>query len=360
MGDMKRLVVAGAGAVAIGMTVFGGCATPCVDDGIDQEHCPAQDGATEGSGGTAATGAGSDTDDGPGGGTAGGGCPDLDMLLEPKTPTIQLVVDQSGSMMEDFGGVTRWNAILNTLVDPADGVVTRLQSNIRFGASLYTNVTGGCPAVEEMAPQLDAQDEIETLLAANAPGGDTPTGEALEIVLTGLEADTWDGEKFIVLATDGEPDTCAVTDPMTDEEIAAARMRAVDAVSAVYAAGIRTFVISVGDAIAASHLQDLANAGVGNGAGDPDAVYYQALDQQSLIDAFDTIISGVRECKLELSDPLTPELATSCEMTINENPIPLDDPNGWRLDDATTVELVGDACAAIQDGLVSIELSCRC
>lgn len=346
-----------------GVVTMAGCATPCVDDGLNQEFCPENetDAAGESDGGTdSETGAETDSDTGPGSGSGGNVCPDLNVLLEPRTPTLQLVVDQSGSMSEDFGGVTRWEAIENTLIDAADGVVTRLQSNIRFGLSLYTNEGMTCPDVEEMAPQLDARDEIETLFAMNMPAGDTPTGESLEVVTASLQTDTWDGEKFIVLATDGEPDTCDMPDPMTDEEIDTARGRAVDAVAAAYAEGIRTFVISVGEAIGEAHLQDLANAGVGNAPGDPDAPFYQALDQQSLVDAFDTIISGVRECKLELSDPLTPELATSCDVTINETSIPYDDPDGWRLDDAMTIELIGASCTSIQEGLVSIEMTCSC
>lgn len=353
----------GAGALVIGALVTsGGCADPCNDDGLDQKHCP-EEGASGDTGGSGAgdggTGTGTGPDDTPGTGSGGAEeCPDLDVVLTPQTPTIQLVVDQSGSMDEDFGGVTKWDAVRDTLVDPSDGIVARLQSEIRFGLSRYSSGME-CPEVREMLPQLDAADEI-ALEMMDMPGGQTPTGESFEVILDTFLMDTWDGDHFIVLATDGEPDICGLPEPMTDEEIDMVRGRAVSAVEAAFAEGIQTFVISVGDAVAEEHLQDLANAGIGNGPGDPDAPFYQALDQQALVDAFDEIISGLRECTLILDKPLKPELAPSCDVTINDSSIPYDDPDGWQLDGDMAIELQGAACTAIQEGIVVIGMTCTC
>jgi hypothetical protein len=352
-------------AVVVGTVLLtGGCARECVDDGLAQKHCPVDDDAAgSGSGGDDdghSTGTGVNTDgDEPTESGAGGECPDLDVVLTPEIPTIQLVVDQSGSMAEDFGGVSRWDAVLNTLVDPDEGVVTRLQSAIRFGLSRYSTSDGECPHVQEMAPQLDAADEIAAELAA-LPLRDTPTGESLEIILDTLLEDTWDGDKFMVLATDGEPDTCAIPEPHTQNEIDETRGAAVAAVERAYGEGVRTYVVSVGTDIAQEHLQDLANAGVGNDPGDPDAPFYQALDQQALIDAFDAIINGLRECKFDLDKPLTTDQALLCELTINDVLIPYDDPDGWSLDGDMSIVLTGSACQAIQEGMVVVKMTCAC
>lgn len=303
------------------------------------------------------------TDTDPTVGTDSGGgleCPTLDEVLLPKTPTIQLVVDQSGSMDRDFGGVSRWQAVKDTLVSPEEGVVTDLQSSIRFGLTLYTGEEDQCPSLQELSPQLDAVDEITTVLDASMPLAETPTGESLAAARQTLEADTWDGEKFLVLATDGEPDTCAIPNPMNQEETDMVRSAAVQAVEAAYAAGIRTFVISVGDEVSEEHLQDLANAGVGNDENDEPATFYTALDQASLAAAFQEIVAGVRECKLDLPMALPAEAAPSCTLTINDTEVPYDDPNGWALDGETKVELQGSACTAIQDGVVAIAMSCTC
>lgn len=284
----------------------------------------------------------------------------LEEVLLPQVPTFQLIIDQSGSMDDDFGGVTRWEAVEDTLVGNG-GVVTELQSSIRFGASLYHNpMAMTCPQVQSLAPQLDARDEIATLLGGELPDGDTPTGESIEQVTAELLSDTWEGDKVMVLATDGEPDTCAIPEPMNQAEQDLVRGVAVDAVASAYSQGIRTFVISVGPDIAAEHLQGLANAGVGAAAGDPDAPFYVASDTASLLAAFESIVAGLRPCDFVLNQPLPAALAPSCSVTVNDAPFPYDDPDGWSVSDETTLELQGAACAAIQEGVVSIQLECSC
>ncbi len=347
-----------------------GCADPCFDDGLAQGGCPEQatdqsatDPSADATRGDADASADGTVDDGvPTGGGSGIECPQLEEVLLPQVPTFQLVVDQSGSMDQDFdAGVSRWEAVEGTLVGP-DGVVTQLQSSIRFGISFYANpMVGTCPAVLSLAPQLDAADEISAAFATEQPGGDTPTGESLEQITSDLLDDQWDGDKVIVLATDGEPDTCEIPDPAQGAETDMVRGVAVDAVAAAYAKGIRTFVVSVGLDIAEGHLQDLANAGVGNGPGDPDAPFYVANDNASLVAAFDAIVAGLRPCTFTLNGPLPPAQATSCTLTVNNDEIPHETSDGWIIQaNETTLELQGAACDAIQQGVVAIELKCAC
>ncbi len=362
--------------------LVGGCADPCFDDGLAQGGCPET--PADGTAGSATRGTEDGTADATRGATTavadstadsaadsttgaasasgdGAGCPELEEVLLPQTPTFQLILDQSGSMDEDFdNGETRWEAMRSTLVGP-DGVVTALQSSIRFGLSLYRNPQGGmCPDVRSLLPQLDAADEITTLLDMEQPGGDTPTGESFQLISDELLTDRWKGDKVIVLATDGEPDTCAIPEPADQAETDMVRAVAVDAVAAAFDDGISTFVVSVGDQVAQEHLQDLANAGAGQQPGDPDAPFYVANDTASLVDAFDTIVAGLRPCTFTLSAPLMAALAPSCEVTINDDVVPYDDPDGWGLPDPDTLELQGDACASIQQGAVSIKLACSC
>lgn len=363
---------------------IGACADPCYDDGLAQGGCPTADtdSATETNANTMTV---SDSMSGP---TASetetigtmsmgsntetvtdteessqtqGECPGLTEVLIPEVATFQIVVDQSGSMAEDFGNQTRWEAMRATLVG-MNGVVTDLQSEIRFGISLYNNPQGPgeCPVVDTFSPQLDARDEIMTVLDASGPDGDTPTGESLDIALQTLLDDNWVGPKYILLATDGEPDTCDVPNPQTNMEVNMARNRVINAVENAFDEGVRTFVISVGQELADEHLQAVANAGQGVDMGDPDATFYRALDPAELVQAFHDIITGVRSCVLELPSALEERYAPSCEVTVNGNPYPYQDPNGWELADATHIELVGNACTAIQDGLVAIAMQCTC
>jgi hypothetical protein len=333
-------------------TTLPGCAEPCIDDGLGQKFCPENETETgdtiAGDGdGDADTLEGNDTEE----------CPLLDVILVPQTPTLVFVVDQSLSMEQDFGGDTRWNVITNVLVDPNTGIVPQYASEMRLGLTLYSwdSMGGGeCPALTEVAPALGNAAAIEMTMNNSAPLGETPTGESLEVVWQQLDAFPEPGRKFIVLATDGEPDTCAVPNPQEGQPESLA------AVSAAYAAGIETFIISVGAEVSEGHLQEMANAGQGVQMGDPDAPFYLALDQAALDDAFQDILAGVRSCQLDLDVPLTAEDAATCSVEVNGTVVPLDDPNGWQLNTATEVELLGSACDALQTGTSSVQMECSC
>jgi hypothetical protein len=347
-------------ASVLGLGVFvthAGCATPCVDDGLGQEYCPEDDSGAEAgdTGTTSETGSGNDES-----GTGGGGTCDLFRLdLTPQTPTIVLLVDQSESMTAAFDMTDRWAAIQTTLLDPQDGVVTNLQSEVRFGLSLYTSndgdMGGACPILTETPPALNNFDDIDTVFQnSGGPQGDTPTGESLAVVADALSMDQAPGEKYVVVATDGEPDTCAEPDPQNGQGLAV--MAAQDA----YAKGVKTFIISVGDDVSNDHLQDMANAGAGVQMGDPDATFYKALDQQALLDAFNEIVQGTRDCRIDLDMAIIPDKANLCAVNVNGMDLLLDDPDGWQVNTSTEIELVGQACTDIQEGDVTIEMDCDC
>lgn len=345
-------------------TSLPGCAEPCLDDGLGQVFCPEVDtvvatGDETLSGGETLTGEGDGDGDGD---TSEVGeteaCSVLDVILIPQTPTLVLLVDQSLSMDADFGGDTRWNVITDVLINPNNGIVPQFAGNIRFGLALYTsdtdNMAAPCPMLTEVDPMLNNAPAIDTTLTMAAPLGDTPTGESLEAVWQKLDLVDLPGQKFIVLATDGEPDTCAMPNPNEGQP------ESVAAAQGAFNAGIQTFIISVGDQVSNAHLQDMANAGQGVQPGDPDAEFYQALDQAALGTAFEQILAGVRSCQLDLDNPLTPEDAANCTLLINGDPVGLDDPNGWALNDPNEVELLGSACDTLQTGTSSVQMECTC
>jgi hypothetical protein len=189
------------------------------------------------------------------------------------------------------------------------------------------------------------------VMSMSGPLGETPTGESLDAVWQKLDMLDVPGRKYMVLATDGEPDTCAVPNPQEGQPESLA------AVTAAFNAGIETFIISVGDEVSEMHLQDMASAGQG---GDPNAAFYQALNQAELLTAFQDILAGVRTCQLDLDTPLDMADAPNCTVEVNGQAVPLDDPNGWQLNDAQEIELLGSSCEALQMGTSSVQMSCSC
>ena len=275
-------------------------------------------------------------------------CAEVDVATDPVIPTVILLVDQSGSMTETFdNNQDRWDAVYDTLMDPAGGVVKPLESTVRFGLTLYSseggNNGGTCPILTEVAPALDNHGAIDAVYAMSAPLSDTPTGESLAAVAANLIALQVNGPKVIVLATDGEPDTCAEPNPQNGQP------EAIAAAEAAFAMGIQTYIISVGDDVSMQHLQEMANAGVGlDPQGQDLAPYYQALDAGELIAAFDEIISGFISCTLELDGIV--DLEQVCEGTVWLDDDELECNVDWELSDPSTLVLLGQACATLQDG----------
>ena len=159
-------------------------------------------------------------DDDAGSGTDAG-CADLQVTVDQPPPTLVLLIDQSGSMTSNFGGQDRWDAVEETLFDPGNGVVGQLEDRVRFGMALYTSQGGfgggTCPQLVEAAPAIGNRDTLASIYAQNQPKGDTPTGESLIAVAEDLANAGLEGPLAVVVATDGEPDTCAEPNPQNGQ-----------------------------------------------------------------------------------------------------------------------------------------------
>ena len=286
-------------------------------------------------------------------------CPSAEVAFEPVVPTVAILVDRSSSMNNSFDGDTRWNAVRDSLIDPADGVIAALETSVRFGLSTYTRTNNQpdnvCPFIDAVDPTLGNLSGITTLYDSASPLNGTPTGESVQVVTQALLDDAHDGPKILVLATDGDPDTCG-----NSNSTPAARQLSVDAVTAAYDSGIETFVMSVGSAVSEDHLQDLANAGVGVQPGDPDALYYVPADRAAMLATFEEIIDGVRSCVFTLDGQIVEGQEERGTVTVNGETVVYLDPDGWRVNDPSEIELLGAACELIQSGDVEIHIEFEC
>ncbi len=301
----------------------------------------------------------------PQGGSGGeASCVDLDVDFTRVTPTVVLLIDQSGSMLQNFeNGVNRWQTLRNTLTDPETSMLKKLESSVRFGMSLYTSDRGfgpdeedpkECPLLKNVDIALGSFEDMADMLQDNGPAGDTPTAESVTAVTARLAAFTEEGPKSIILATDGDPDTCE--DPDANDD-AGSKASSVAAVAAAHSAGIPTHVISVGNQVTATHLKDLAVAGAG---GNQDAEAYTALDTTALVDAFNQIIGSVRTCDFSLQGRVELDEAARGTVTVDGQTLTFGDPNGWEMPNETTVRLLGDACEAVQADATGVSMRFPC
>lgn len=344
-------------------------------------------------------------------GAAGGPmlCAGTEVQSKPVVPTVMMVVDNSSSMF--MPRETLWDALYQALMSTG-GPVEDLQGKIRFGFASYKGFLGtseedpACAEIESVAPALDNYGAINTLYTdlgtqwtGNNQKWETPTGHAIDRVATELAALQTDppGPKYILLVTDGNPNTCQVIDPQCGQDFS------IKAAQDAYAAGVGTIPLGLGDIVSQPnagcphsarcgelHLQDLANAGAGLPveAPAPELVYEQCNDKvgkvltasystttpvaenapffvastaESLAAQLTTLLNSVVSCTLDMDAIVTGNPMNS-EVLLNGTPIAYGDTvGGWILEENKyQVTLQGTACTTLQTpgSTVSIKFFC--
>lgn len=292
----------------------------------------------------------------PGGGNTGGeppACVDVEVDFEPEVPTVITLIDQSGSMIQDLAGETRWNAVRDTLIG-TNGIIPALEDSVQFGLMLYTGPDQGngsvCPLITEVAPAVSNLGAITTQYQPDDWLWETPTGDSVAAAASSLAS--YPEPKVIILATDGEPDTCELPNPQRGQQ------EAKDAVAAAYGQGITTYVLSVGDDVSDTHLREVANLGQGYPEGDTTDRFYRSNSQAELLSAFQEIIDGERSCKLTLDGEV--KLGSEEKGTVTLDGEVLTYKEDWRLNTPSELELVGEACNTVLSGGHDLDIVFPC
>jgi hypothetical protein len=286
------------------------------------------------------------------------------------------LVDQSGSMpwclyADDCnpksGELSRWEAAHVAIT----GVVSGLDSIVRFGLTTYQSADGGstpdeCPIFDTQVDfAMDNFGAINMSYDAQFPGGeDTPTGDAIDVLVDtiGASPPPPTGPTIIVLATDGAPDSCENPDPNPTTQ---AENEAVNAAARAHGLDIDVFVLWVGvlaNSGIEAHLQDVANAGVGNPS--QDAPFWVGETAAGLETAFRDIISDSISCDIQM-DKQFDDKDKACEdgdVRLNGTPLACSDTNGWRVKPGVddVIELVGGACNTFKSGNVNFSAVFPC
>jgi hypothetical protein len=271
-------------------------------------------------------------------------CPDVIVETSQVIPAVELIVDWSLSMDADFGSGNRAEATREALTGSA-GVVTRLQDRVIFGATVYSSVNGSrggaCPLVDTVARGFNTASAIDVALdlEENPLIDDTPTAETIDAVVASFASNPPpDGATpVIVLATDGEPDTCVNPDDHTTGP-----RNSVAAAQRARAAGIPLYILSVGDEVSEAHLQQMANAGLGLDPQSGNAPFFVANNPDQLSRALEDILGAVRSCDIQLDANLDAEDAAAGTVTLDGQRLELG--TDWVQVDPTTIRLLGDAC----------------
>jgi len=255
-------------------------------------------GSGSGVGGTTGNGGSAQGGSGPGlGGFAGtsvvnqdaGSCQQGRVSFEPKTPTVYLVVDRSGSMFHCLStselvctsnkADTSWSK----LKDAISGVITQLDGDVRFGFTTIfgTNPSGGgsCPlqttgvladnvppamnnaaAIKAKYDSLDAMWPNPSDAMNTGKKFESPASYAITAAAKALTMDTTPGDKYIIFITDGQEDYCddALEICASDSTVGALQAAFVSKVKTIVF-GLQTMQFNLPGAV----LDEFANAGAG-------------------------------------------------------------------------------------------------
>jgi hypothetical protein len=299
---------------------------------------------------------------GSGGGDMADACPSVHVTAKSVIPTVELLLDQSGSMADAYGSSPhRWTAMVDALVNPTTGVVKQLQGKVAFGATLFTSESvnnvakPGCPFLKHAVTAGDPRvlnnfTAIQTLLNGNTWDQDTPTPESINAVVADFKAhppSIAGSPPIIVLATDGLPDTCADPNPANQTDQNSVNAMTVKAAQDAFKAGIKIFYLFIGNDQAGTHPQQMANAGAGLDPATGNAKFYVATDPAGLATAFNQIVGGVLSCDLTLDGQVSTDAAPNGTVTLNN--VVLNFGTDWNIDaDGKTLHILGKACDTLK------------
>jgi hypothetical protein len=291
----------------------------------DADSGSVRDGRSSGS-------AGLGTSSAPGRAAGAGGAPDFGRpaVLTPIDPstvplsssgclnaTVLFVVDGSGSMSDEFGGVTRWDALRTALLEPTNGFIPRFHDEAEFGLMIFDgnleNPTGvpptgvpmcsagtslSCPRLVRVPPVLSNLEQINKMFPIEPLGGSTPTDKAMkvavdEMIMRATGKGSGGNPGYIILATDGQPNNiCSGGSGGTGDEEKACVIAAVDRAAA---ANITTYVISLAgqDLALEKHLAEVAKRG---NPKDPAAHTFSPMTPDDLVMTLRTVLNSALGC----------------------------------------------------------------
>jgi len=285
----------------------------------------------------------------------GGNCGITTAPLNKQPPDVLLVLDKTGSLLDAMdstsqcaAGSTTCQQRWATLVAGLNAVLTSSSTNVNWGLETF-NSDGSCgvaPPEVAIQPGAAGATAVQAYIATITPNGSTPTTLAIKTAVTYLQSLTDPNPKYILLATDGEPNCVGGKGGGGGGGGASDLLAAEGAALAAFQAGYKVYVLGVGPETA--NLTALANQG-----GTTD--YYPALTPDALTAALASIMGSVVSCTFGLGT--APPVPTNVAVQFNNDssikaPHDTSHTNGWDYTTPanTSIQLYGSWCDDVTNG----------
>ena len=278
------------------------------------------------------------------------GCPASCGAAQKNAPArnmgdVLLVLDRSASMNDWTSGArtSTSGSRYTDVVAALNQVLPETDAAINWGLELFPGDAGGCtPGEVDLAIKPNNARAVASVYDPRfvTPSGLTPTTPSLQNATKALQALKDGNPKYIVLATDGEPN-CGV-EPRD----------AVAAIGAAKDAGIPVFVISLSSEGSPDTLNKMAVAGGKpfNDPNDPKTKYYKAETSDQLVTAMNAIRKEIATCVFALSS--VPPVPDNVLVIYDDGHRALPGTTTWGYTNAdhTSITIYGDDCAKLRDG----------
>jgi hypothetical protein len=302
--------------------------------------------------------------------TGDANCGSTTSEVTKKPADLLLVLDRSSSMTRAMdssdscaaGSTTcsqRWETMLSSL----ETVLSNSPPDVYWGLKFFTSpatttTTGGRPPTTsacyvapgvEVPVKSDNASAIQDRIIQAGTASSTPTRTAIETAVTYLDSVADGNPKYILLATDGEPNCTPGSTSTSTSDLAGT----IEAVGRAAAAGYKVFVIGVGPE--AANLTEIAQAG-------QTEHFYSASTPEELSSALGTIVGTVAAgCNYQFDTPTANPNAIG--VYIDKSLVPQSSTDGWTYDaSTTTIQINGSYCTDLTSGAkkrVEIYLPCK-
>jgi hypothetical protein len=224
-------------------------------------------------------------------------------------------------------------------LQPAVTATLASSKNINWGLKIFPTPSGGSgdcivSAGVEVPVSATSSAAMQQQINSMTLKSSTPTRKALESATAYLKSLTDTNEKFILLATDGEPN--CLNDRSGNADLA----NTVIAAQAAKDAGFKVFVIGIGPNL--GNLTQIATAG-----GTTD--YYPVSSPEQLVEVLSSISKFVGSCTFT-SDEDPPDPG-NVAVYVNKQMVAKSADEGWTYGDTSRdIKLTGSFCERITAG----------